>query len=139
MGHDVWLSNNTGNPYSQEHETLSKFDSDFWKFDWTKYALYDFPALVKEIRSRNGDKKITTIGHSQGTTQHLAGMALIPEWWDANISNVTLMAPCTSANPFYFKALYKKEFFDCLERLDVWVVSGPDWDTKGPLVREQCP
>lgn len=50
--------------------------------DWSDYGRYDVPAAVKEMRKRNGDKKVTYVGHSQGTTQILAGMGLNPEWYD---------------------------------------------------------
>ena len=32
--------------------------------DWSKYGVYDFPALVAEVRKRNGDKKVAMVGHS---------------------------------------------------------------------------
>ena len=67
-GYDVWITNNSAVQYSQEHDTWTPFDKEYWTMDWRKYALYDFPALVAEIRTRNGDKKVTYVGHSQGTT-----------------------------------------------------------------------
>jgi len=138
MGFDVWLLNNRGTTYSQVHDTYSVNDSDFWKFDWTHYAVYDFPAAVAEVRKRNGNKKVTMIGHSQGTTQTFAGMGLIPEWYDENLSVAALMGPCTSPNELYFEPVYKEKFWNCLAENDVWVIAGPNWDKLRPIVEEKC-
>lgn len=113
MGFDIWLTNNSGVTYSQEHETMSPNDPEYWAMDWSKYAIHDFPAAVREIRKRNGDKKVAYIGHSQGTTQMFAGMGLIPEWYDKNVSVAAVMGPCTCPNQSYFLP-YTKENWDFL-------------------------
>ena len=97
-GWDVWITNNSAVTYSQEHDTWTPYDKEYWAMDWRKYALYDFPAAVAEIRKRNGDKKVAYVGHSQGTTQMLAGMGLIPEWYDENVSSAVLLGPCDCPN-----------------------------------------
>jgi len=70
--------------------------------DWSKWGIYDTPALVTEIQTRNGGKKVGYIGHSQGTSQVLAGMGTIPEWYDKNISTAVLLGPCAMPNKIYF-------------------------------------
>ena len=97
-GFDVYFANNSGTKFSQTHVTLTVDDPEFWKFDWSKLGVYDFPALTRKIQETNGGKKVTMIGHSQGTTQTFAGMGLIPEWYDANVSSAIMMGPCTSPN-----------------------------------------
>ena len=64
MGFDVWLANNSGAQYSQEHDKYTVADKEFWAMDWSKFGVYDFPAVVGEIRKRNGDKKVGMVGHS---------------------------------------------------------------------------
>ena len=69
-GYDIWISNNRGGMYSQDHETLDAVaDSDYW--DWTYFdmGLYDDPANVKLVKQKSGQEKIFYIGYSQGTGQ----------------------------------------------------------------------
>ena len=79
--------------------------------DWSKYGVHDFPALVAEVRKRNGNKKVAMVGHSQGTTQTFAGMGLIPEWYDENVTMGVLMGPCTSPAESYFGSVYTPEIW----------------------------
>jgi len=48
-GFDVWIPNNSGTKYGWEHEVYTVDDKEFWDLDWTVNALYDTPAIVKEI------------------------------------------------------------------------------------------
>ena len=64
MGFDVWMANNSGTQYSQEHDVYTTDDKEFWDLDFDTYALYDFPALVEEIKKRTGVKKVSVISHS---------------------------------------------------------------------------
>jgi len=96
------------------HDKYTVNDMEFWLMDWSKYGVYDLPAVVAEMRKRNGNKKVTMIGHSQGTTQTFAGMGLIPEWYDQNVSVAALMGPCTTPNDMYFKPIYTKELWECI-------------------------
>ena len=105
-GFDVWLANNAGTPYGWKHDTLTVDDKEFWEIDWRHNAVYDLPALVDIIQERNGGKKVAYVGHSQGTTQAYAGMGIIPDWYDENVSMVALLGPCTSPNTKYFVDLY---------------------------------
>ena len=96
--------------------------------DWQKYGVYDFPAAVAEIQKRNGGRKVAYVGHSQGTTQAYAGMGIIPEWYDANVSVAALLGPCTSPDPGYFEPLYTFENWSWFIRNNIWVISGPNWE-----------
>ena len=138
-GFDVWFTNNSGVQYSQEHKTLSIYDKEYWQIDWIKYGTIDFPAAVEEIRKRNGNKKVAVVGHSQGTSQTYAGMGLMPEWYDANVSIAALMGPCTSPNTFYLEPLYTKEVMDFLDENDIWVLSGPEWEIKKQIIMSSGP
>ena len=81
------------------------------------------------MRERNNGAKATMIGHSQGTTQTFAGMGLIPEWYDENMSVVALMGPCITPNTKYFGELYTPECWNCLTSNNVFAVGGPNWET----------
>jgi len=139
MGFDVWIANNAGNPYSQVHDVYTVDDKEFWAFDWRKHGVYDFPALVTEIQSRNGGKKVALLGHSQGTTQTFAGMGIIPEWYDANVSVAALLGPCTHPNPKFFTDLYTEENWSFLEENDIWVTNGPHWEEKREIIISEGP
>ena len=68
MGFDVFLTNNSGTKYSQEHDVYTVDDKEFWEIDQVKFGVYDTPANVKAIQDLTGVKKVAYVGHSQGTT-----------------------------------------------------------------------
>ena len=88
------------------------------------------PAFVAEIRKRNGNKKVAYVGHSQGTTQSFAGMALIPEWYDENISMSAFLGPCTT--PLWepqIREIYVEEDFKWMKENGIYVLNGgPNWE-----------
>lgn len=71
-GYDVWMNNTRGNRYSRHHVTLDPDDDkdkeQFWDYSFEDMARYDQPALFNFVQGRTGVKKVTYIGHSQGTT-----------------------------------------------------------------------
>jgi len=90
------LTNNSGVEYSQVHDTYTIDDPEFWAMDWSKYGVYDFVTAVEYIREKTPEYKVAMVGHSQGTSQTFAGMGIIPEWYDENVSIAVMMGPCTS-------------------------------------------
>lgn len=67
-GYDVWIGNNRGTEYSQEHETLSpKDDNEYWLFTWADMGLYDDTANIKMIKEHTDVEKVFYVGYSQGT------------------------------------------------------------------------
>lgn len=79
------------------------------------------------------------IGHSQGTTQTFAGMGIIPEWYDKNISVAALMGPCTSPNAKYFKDMYTESVWSFLIDNGIWVMAGPNWARDKAIIMESGP
>lgn len=68
-GFDVWLGNNRGTTMSRKHSKLDPdLDPRFWEFSFPELGDFDMPAQIDFIREKTGAKKITYIGHSQGTT-----------------------------------------------------------------------
>ena len=78
------------------------------------------------------------IGFSQGTTQTLAGMGTIPEWYDENVSIAVMLGPGTSPNTKYFDP-YTAEVNSCFFDNGVCVISGPNWENERQIIMDQCP
>ena len=110
--------------------------------DWRDYGSKDMPALTAEIRKRNGNKKVTYVGHSQGTTQLLAGLGLIPEWYDDNVSAAVMLGPCDCPNTIYFKPVYTPENWQWLDDNGIYVIAntaGPSWEDNKKLIETEGP
>jgi len=74
-GYDIWFGNSRGNKYSTDHKTLnSKTSAQYWEFSWMQMSEHDLVAAFPYIAQKT-NKKITYIGHSQGTTQMFAALA----------------------------------------------------------------
>ena len=56
-------------------------------------GISDLPATIDFITKETGFEKINYIGHSQGTTQIIAGGALMPEYFNSKINLAILLAP----------------------------------------------
>ena len=69
-GYDVWIGHNRGTVHSLGHLTKDsqESNSDYWDFNLDDYALVDLPANLEAVKEKTGAKKVTYIGHSQGTT-----------------------------------------------------------------------
>jgi predicted esterase len=62
---------------------------------------YDLPAMINFIQqnsksTKNKVKKITYIGHSQGTSQLFAGLTLLPEFYENTLNGFIALGPVTS-------------------------------------------
>ena len=53
-GYDVWVGNNRGTDYSQEHSSLLPTDAEFWNFTWETMGKYDLPAMVNRVKKNSG-------------------------------------------------------------------------------------
>ncbi|WP_395241912.1 alpha/beta fold hydrolase, partial [Salmonella sp. s51933] len=71
-GYDVWLGNSRGNTYALKHETMSTSSDEFWDFSFDDFAKYDLPACLELALRYSKKRKISYVGHSQGTTMGFA-------------------------------------------------------------------
>jgi pimeloyl-ACP methyl ester carboxylesterase len=53
----------------------------------------DLPATIDYITKLTGHDKISYVGHSQGTTQLLAGAGVDPDYFNSKIAVAILLAP----------------------------------------------
>ncbi|XP_026749708.2 lipase 3-like [Galleria mellonella] len=90
-GYDVWMANIRGNKYSREHSWWGIDSKEYWNFSWHDVALYDVPAIIDYINKvKNGDARISYIGHSMGTTILFAMLSLRPEYNNILYSAIAL-------------------------------------------------
>tara|TARA_B110000285_G_C14621085_1_gene379166 strand:+ start:75 stop:449 length:375 start_codon:yes stop_codon:yes gene_type:complete len=103
-GYDVWMGNNRGTRFSQTHTTLNKTDKAYWDFSWEEMGTKDTPAVIDYILQQTGADKINYIGHSEGTSQIMAGAALMPEYYNSKLHLCVFYAPVSSLalNPMKF-------------------------------------
>lgn len=90
------MGNNRGNRFSNTHKTLDPKKKEYWDFDWEDMGLRDTPDTVDYIKGVTGQDKVNYIGHSEGTTQVMAGASLNPDWYKQNIKVAALLAPPAS-------------------------------------------
>lgn len=70
-GYDVWLGNNRGNCFSTAWNRDGRpTDSEtFWNFSFEEMGTFDVPAQIGKIINETRHKKLSYVGHSQGSTQ----------------------------------------------------------------------
>ena len=94
-GYDVWMGNQRGSKYSRKHKTFDPDDKkgDFWKFSFQEMGEIDAPTQIDYIRKMTGQKKITYVGHSQGTTQMFYGLATNEDYFKDALNLFVALAP----------------------------------------------
>jgi len=89
-GYDVWFGNNRTNLYGQLATDYSDGDMSirlhkdihtdkYWDYSIDTLINFDFPAMVKYIRTNTGVDKIDFMGASQGAGQAMAALTQYPE------------------------------------------------------------
>lgn len=70
-GYDVWLGNNRGTIFSNEHEKLdwAVDEEEYWDFSFPELGMFDLPAMVETVVEETNGRKVRYIGTSLGTTQ----------------------------------------------------------------------
>ncbi|CAG7837956.1 unnamed protein product [Allacma fusca] len=91
-GYDVWLANGRGNMYSRNHTHLSPEEKPFWQFSCQEMALFDLPALTDYALDKTGQKKVSFIGQSMGTTIYFMLASINPSY-NEKINVAIALAP----------------------------------------------
>jgi pimeloyl-ACP methyl ester carboxylesterase len=78
-GYDVWLGNNRGTTWSNQHTTYTTDDDEYWDFSWQEMAEYDMPAMINYVLDTSGRSTLSYVGHSEGTMQAFSGFSLDQE------------------------------------------------------------
>jgi len=110
QGYDVWMGNNRGNCYCQEHTYLSVKSEEFWNFSWDEMAKYDVQDTIKYIQAKKtppneAPAKIAYIGHSEGTTQMFAGLSENPQFFEQSLSCFVALGPVARVGSINSRAL----------------------------------
>ncbi|XP_012279911.1 lipase 3 [Orussus abietinus] len=91
-GYDVWVGNIRGNTYGRKHVNISTNDPKFWEFSYHEMAMFDIPGMIDHILEVTGEKTLTYIGHSMGTTISYSMLSRKPEY-NEKIHLVISLAP----------------------------------------------
>lgn len=96
--YDVWAGNTRGNRYARRHTRLNPDeDKSFWDFSFHEAGYYDLAATIDFILVATGEKKLRSIGHSQGTTVHFVLLSTRPEY-NEKIDVAIALAPVAFMN-----------------------------------------
>jgi len=63
-GYDVYIGNNRGTEYCQEHVSLKVEQKEFWEWSWAEMGIYDDVANIKMMKERSGAEKVFYLGWS---------------------------------------------------------------------------
>ena len=61
-------------------------------------GTHDVPAVIDFITNKTGFEKVSYFGHSQGTTQVMAGASLLPDYYSQKVNIAILLAPPAAIN-----------------------------------------
>ena len=131
LGYDVYIGNNRGTKYSQDHTTYAYNSSEYWDYTLDGYAE-DLLANMNAAYSDSGNKTGVYYGYSLGTVQMMIALTKYEDQLQTLLDKVVLMAPCTTMGPvsarpfesFSANGVLKTE----LEKAGVNAIFGPNWD-----------
>uniref|UniRef100_A0A0N5BYW4 Lipase n=1 Tax=Strongyloides papillosus TaxID=174720 RepID=A0A0N5BYW4_STREA len=118
-GYDVWLGNMRGNSYSKRHIKPNLPLSDYWDFTWDEMAKYDIPAMINKVLNISGNKKLSYIGHSQGTLTMFTHLNEFPSF-GSKIEKFYALAPVGRMK--YVKGLFASFGGDIYKQLEIMLL-----------------
>mmetsp|Transcript_14456 Transcript_14456/g.19596 ORF Transcript_14456/g.19596 Transcript_14456/m.19596 type:complete len:163 (+) Transcript_14456:274-762(+) len=126
-GYDVWIGNNRGTEYCQEHVSLTVEDKEFWQYSWAEMGRYDDVANIKAIKEHSGANKVFYLGWSQGTAQMFYALAHLEESFLVdNLYKFVALAPCTICPPDGPESYYEDSLYE-MPSIGVYDLYGPHW------------
>lgn len=115
-GYDVWLGNQRGNEYSQQHASIDEQETDFWNFSFHELGYYDLAGMIDYMLKQTNNTAIHYVGYSQGTTVLMVLLSSRPEY-QIKIKSANLMAP----------VVYMDNMKQPFVPLSSWVTSWGKW------------
>ena len=134
-GYDVWFGNIRGSRNSREHVYLdpNENESCYWDFSFTEFGRYDLPAMLATIKENadeeNACKKITYVGHSQGSIMAFSGLSEVRKP-DKYLAQFVALAPCFIGNTNSYMSIDEGLYRGLelgLNLLDIKSLFGPEW------------
>ncbi|KAL7694586.1 putative AB-hydrolase lipase domain, alpha/Beta hydrolase [Plasmopara halstedii] len=139
-GYDVWLGNNRGTTWSNEHVTYSTDSDEYWDFSWQEMALYDMPAMINYVLNTTRQSSLSYVGHSEGTMQAFAGFSLNQKL-AKKVSYFGALSPVAYvghiASPL-FRYLAKFHLDGLLTRLGIRTFGETNWLIQSLLDKYKC-
>lgn len=91
-GYDVFMGNSRGTDYSEKHKRLNANSSEYWDFSFHEVGYYDLSAKIDYILKVTNQKSLYFVGHSQGSTDLLVLLSMMPEY-NQKIRQAHFMSP----------------------------------------------
>lgn len=114
-GYDAWFINFRGNRYSRKHTSLDPDKNDaFWDFSAHEYGTYDLPACIDFILNSTGQKQLSIVGFSEGTTSVFVLASTQPEY-NKKVKIFVAIAPVVfleHVRPFLSTIIYLSPIID---------------------------
>lgn len=124
-GFDIWLGDDRGTEYCQEHVSLTKWDPEFWAWSWSEMGVYDNVAYLEFIKNETG-KKVSYLGVSQATNVLFYALSRMEDRLVESLASVSQLDPCTIAvsegEDIYRNGLFKFPDYG------IYNLGGPGWD-----------
>lgn len=91
-GYDVWLLSARGTSPSMQHKKWSSTTPQFWNFSWHEIGFYDVTRSIDFVLKKTRKKRLSYVGHSQGSTAFMVAMTTRPKY-NEKVSVAYLLAP----------------------------------------------
>lgn len=107
--YDVWVTNFRGSKYSRRHASLDPdADRAYWQFSVHEIGFYDIAASIDLVLKITGEKRLSVIAYSEGTTTMYILGSTRPEYNDKVKILISLSPICYLHNTKAFMSALLK-------------------------------